>query len=69
MTRIVLEECFSEEYDEEGKLVFVKMGEIVVYTEDLTPEFINTLKTDTSDEMKWKEEHKDILRKEGYDVD
>ena len=67
--RIVLEEVFRDGFDPEtGDPIKVKMGEIVIYTEDLTPDFINAMKTDTSNEMKWKEEHKAILRKEGYDV-
>lgn len=66
MTRIVLEEVFRDAIP--PKTEKVKIGEIVIYTEDLTPDFINTMKTDLSNQMKWKEEHKAVLRKEGYNV-
>lgn len=69
MTRIVLEEIFRDGVDlETGDPIKVKMGEIIIYTEDLTPDFIKAIKTDTRDKMKWKKEHKAVLRKEGYDV-
>lgn len=68
MTRIVLEIVSRDAINEDGKPIKVKMGEIVIYTEDLTPDFIDAIKTDTSNKMKWKEEHKAILRKEGFNV-
>ena len=69
MTRIVLGEVFRDAFDPEtGKPIKVKLGEVIIYTEDLTPDFINALKTDISNEMKWPEEHKAVLRKEGYNV-
>ena len=67
--RLVLEEVFRDGVDVETKKpIKVKIGEIVIYTEDLTPDFINTLKTDTTNKMKWKKDHKAILRKEGFDI-
>jgi len=67
--RLVLEEVFRDAFDPEtGKFIKVKMGEIVVYTEDLGVDFIKDLKDDITNEMKWKKEYKDILRQEGFDV-
>ena len=69
MTRIILEEVFRDAFDPKtGKPIKVKIGEIIIYTEDLGVDFIKDLKDDITNEMGWKKEHKDILRQEGYDV-
>lgn len=68
MTRIILEEYFREAFDPEtGDPIKVKMGEFVIYTEDLTPDFLEGLKNDTG-ALKWPPEHKEKLRKLGYDI-
>lgn len=70
MTRIVLEKIHKIFYHGKENIVENrKLGEIVIYTEDLTPEFINSLKADTTNKMKWSKAYKDILKAEGYDVD
>lgn len=59
MTEILLEETF----DEKGKY----LGKIVVYTEVLTPEFIDALKADLTDKQGWKK-YRNVMKKAGYDI-
>lgn len=67
--RLVLEEVFRDGFDPEtGKPIKVKMGEIIIYTEDLTPDFINALKTDSLNIMGWKGDWRAVLKQEGYDI-
>jgi len=69
MTRIVLEEVFRDAFDPEtGKPTKVKLGEIIIHTEDLTPDFTNALKTDALNIMGWKGDWLAVLKKEGFDV-
>jgi len=69
MTRIVLEEIFRDGVNPEtGDPIKLKMGEVVIYIQDLEPNFITALKNDTTDKMKWPEKYRTVLRKEGYDV-
>ena len=58
--RIVLE----TELNEKGK----KLGDIVIYTEDLTPEFMTSIKADVGVVMGWKKYHQ-VLKEKVYDVE
>lgn len=63
MTRIVLEEVFRDDFHPEtGDPIKVKLGEIVIYTEQLTPEQLTLCKT-------WPKKHKDVLRARGFTVE
>jgi len=59
MTDIILEKKF----DKKGKY----LGKIVVYEDDLTPEFIEAIKLDVNDKKGWKKHHQK-LREKGYDI-
>lgn len=60
MTQIVLE----KHYGVHGRY----MGMTVVYEEQLTPEFLDTLKKDKADKMGWKQYRK-IMKDKGYDIE
>jgi len=66
--RLVLEEVFRDAFDEEEKPIKIKIGEIVVYTEDLTPERLLAMKNDTDDIMGYKK-YREVLKKEGFDIE
>lgn len=69
MTRIVLEEVFKDAFDPEtGDPIKVKIGEIIIHTEDLTPDFIDAIKTGPINVIGWKGDWLEVLRREGFDV-
>jgi len=57
---IILEEVF----DEKGRY----LGKVVVYEEDLTPEFLEKCRKDTKDVMGWKKYRK-RMKEHGYDIE
>lgn len=67
MTRIVLEEVFKDTINEDGDPIKIKLGEVVIYTRDLTPERIQEIKDDTEDLLGYKK-YKEVLKKEGFNI-
>ena len=59
MSEIILEERF----DKKGKY----MGKIVIPITDLTPEFLNELKNDKYDRLRWKQYRK-VMKEHGYNI-
>ena len=62
MTRIVLEEVFEERFDLEGKPYQFKLGEIVIYSEQLDPAQELVCRTT------WPKKYTDALKDAGYEV-
>ena len=59
MTKIILELCYSPE----GKY----LGMISIDDSELTPDFINAIKTDIDDVQGWKKYRK-VMKDKGFDI-
>jgi len=66
MRWIILEECFKD-IEIDGEMVQVYLGKIEIPENELL-EKLTDIKNDTKDVMKYKK-YKEVLKKEGFDIE